>query len=141
MRTVSDGVSKTELVRLALVEVGEASHQELADFIERRHGVRIDPKFLPVVRASVRELERPARARQAARAVACRGGLADEDQVAYTVRGSGNAPGLRAGAADGAVERFLRPGRGRQRAEVRGRAGRVARGGQGSLGRGPAGKD
>ena len=65
---MNDNVSKTELVRLALAEVGEASHQELADFIERRHGVRIDPKFLPVVRASVRELEQLERARQAARA-------------------------------------------------------------------------
>ncbi len=61
-------VSKVELVRQALLELGEASTQELATYIEQRHGVRIDTRLIPVLRASVRGQEMLERARQASRA-------------------------------------------------------------------------
>ena len=64
----NDSVSKTALVREAVAELGESPAQDLASFIERRHGVRINPKFIPILRASVRELEHLERARQAAKA-------------------------------------------------------------------------
>ena len=63
-------LSKVELVRRALMELGEASSQEVAAFIQRRHGVRIDARFIPVVRASILELEMLEKTRQAARATA-----------------------------------------------------------------------
>jgi hypothetical protein len=62
------GLSKVEMVRQALMELGEASSQELAAFIEQRHGVLIEVRFLPLLRASVRGQEVLERARQTARA-------------------------------------------------------------------------
>src|SRR3954468_8904922 len=49
-------------------ELGDVSAHDLCAFIERRYGVRIDPRFLPVYRACirVREQEERARARAAA---------------------------------------------------------------------------
>jgi hypothetical protein len=64
------GLSKVELVRQALLELGEAFPQELATFIEQRHGVRIDARYIPIIRASILELEILEMIRQAARAAA-----------------------------------------------------------------------
>ena len=61
------GLSKVEMVRRALEELGEASSEKVSAFIERRHGVRIDARFIPIVRASILELEMLEKARQAAR--------------------------------------------------------------------------
>jgi len=61
-------LSKVEMVRQALLELGEASSQELTAFIEQRHGVRIETRIIPILRASVRGQEVLERARQAARA-------------------------------------------------------------------------
>jgi hypothetical protein len=61
------GLCKVEMVRRALSELGDAAPQELAALIERQHGVRIDPRFIPVVRASLLELEMLEKARQAGR--------------------------------------------------------------------------
>ena len=63
-------LSKVELVRRALTELGEASSQEVAAFIQQRHGIRMDARFIPVVRASILELEMLEKTRQAARAAA-----------------------------------------------------------------------
>lgn len=64
----NEELNKTVLVREALAELGrEAPIQELADLIERRHGVKIDPKFVPILRASVWELEHLEKARQEAK--------------------------------------------------------------------------
>jgi hypothetical protein len=84
------GLSKVELVRRALAELGEASPQEVAAFLERRHGVRIDARFIPFVRASVLEQEMLERARQAARAAAAKteGALAGPG----TATDAGNRP-------------------------------------------------
>jgi len=67
---MSDCVSKTVLVRQALTALGDnVPHQELAVFIEQRHGVKIDVKVIPILRASVRELEYLEKAREAAKLV------------------------------------------------------------------------
>src|SRR4051812_6329839 len=65
---MSTRVSKTVLVREALREVGEAPAQELTALIEQRHGVKINPKIIPLLRASVRELEHLEKVREAAKA-------------------------------------------------------------------------
>jgi hypothetical protein len=60
--------NKVEMVRQAMLELGEASSHELAAFIEQRHGVRIETRIMPILKASVRGQEVLERARQAARA-------------------------------------------------------------------------
>ncbi len=61
-------MDKLELVQLALREIGDASSEELSRFIEAAHGVRIEPKFIPLFKASLRDRLRLEAARQAARA-------------------------------------------------------------------------
>jgi hypothetical protein len=39
----------------------------LAAFLERRHGLKIDARFIPVLKASARDLERLEQARKAAK--------------------------------------------------------------------------
>jgi predicted SprT family Zn-dependent metalloprotease len=43
--------------RLAVAELGEAPAPKLSSFIERRFGIRIEPKFIPIFRASLLDLE------------------------------------------------------------------------------------
>ena len=61
-------MDKLELVRIALLELGDAPAQELSAFIEKKHGVRIEPRFIPQFTASIRDKLRLEAARQAARA-------------------------------------------------------------------------
>jgi len=48
---------KLELVRQALAELGDVSAEDLTAFIEQRHGLRIDPRYIPLMRASLRGRE------------------------------------------------------------------------------------
>jgi hypothetical protein len=61
-------MDKLEMVQVALRELGDVSAQELSAFIEEKHGARIDPKFIPIFKASIRDKLRLEVARQAARA-------------------------------------------------------------------------
>jgi len=61
-------MDRIELVQLALREIGDVSAQELSSFIEQKHGVKIEPKFVPIFRASIQDKVRLEAARQAARA-------------------------------------------------------------------------
>lgn len=61
-------MDKLELVQIALRELGDVSAQELSAFIEQKHGVKIEPKFIPVYKASLRDKLRLEAARQTARA-------------------------------------------------------------------------
>lgn len=61
-------VNQVEMVRQAVLELGEVSLQELAAFIQQRHGVRMEVRIIPILKASVRGQEVLERARQAARA-------------------------------------------------------------------------
>jgi hypothetical protein len=56
--------------RLAVTEIGEASAEQLASYIEQKYGVRIDPKFIPFFRATLLDRERQARLREASRTAA-----------------------------------------------------------------------
>jgi len=61
-------MDKLEMVRLAIRELGDVPAQELAGFIASRHGVKIEPKFIPIFKASLRDKLRLDAARQEARA-------------------------------------------------------------------------
>jgi len=61
-------MDKLELVQAALRELGDVSAQELSAFIEKKHGVKIDPKYIPVFTASIQNKLRLEAARRAARA-------------------------------------------------------------------------
>jgi hypothetical protein len=63
-----EAITKEEAVRLALAEIGEAPSADLAAFIEQRYGVRIDPNFIPIYKASVRDKKELEQARAKARA-------------------------------------------------------------------------
>jgi hypothetical protein len=56
-----------EAVRLALAELGDAPHQELAAFVYERFRVRIPPQFIPIAKASLQGLEHLQAARRAAK--------------------------------------------------------------------------
>ena len=56
-----------EAMRQALAELGDAPDADLAAFLERRHGLTIDARFVPVLKASARGLEQLEQARKAAR--------------------------------------------------------------------------
>jgi hypothetical protein len=57
-----------EMVQQAMAVKGEATSEEIVAFIEQWHGVRIEPKFIPIYRASIKDkqlLEEKRRAAQA----------------------------------------------------------------------------
>jgi hypothetical protein len=54
--------------RLAVTEIGEASAEQLASYIEQKYGVRIEPKFIPCFWATLVDRERQARLRETSRA-------------------------------------------------------------------------
>jgi hypothetical protein len=56
-----------ELFRRAVAEIGDASAVELSAHLQKKHGVKIEPAFIPVFKATLRDLERTARLRQDAR--------------------------------------------------------------------------
>jgi hypothetical protein len=62
-------VSKEEAVRLALKELGDVPAAELAAFIAQRFGLHIDPRFIPVFKASLKALEQLEQARARAKAL------------------------------------------------------------------------
>ena len=45
-------VTNIEMVQQAMAVRGEATSEEIAAFIERWHGVKIEAKFIPVFRAT-----------------------------------------------------------------------------------------
>jgi hypothetical protein len=53
-------MEKVEAVRLALAELGDVSVAELLWHIRERHGIAVDPKFVPVFRAMFRDKEQRA---------------------------------------------------------------------------------
>ena len=56
-----------ELFRLAVAEIGDASAEELSAHLENKHGVKIEPAFIPIFKATLQQLERTARVRQDAK--------------------------------------------------------------------------
>jgi len=50
-------MSKDEMVRLALESLGDASVENLAAFVEQKFGVKINPRYIPIFKASLRGKE------------------------------------------------------------------------------------
>jgi hypothetical protein len=59
-----------ELVQQAMAVKGEATSEEIAEFIERWHGVKIEPKFIPIYKASIRDKQMQEGKRREAKAMA-----------------------------------------------------------------------
>jgi hypothetical protein len=71
-RMGGNGISREEAVHRAILQLRGASDEELVAFVEREHGLKVDAKYLPIYRASLRAREYAevarARAREAASA-------------------------------------------------------------------------
>ncbi len=65
----SKNMNKEEALRVALRELGPVADQELTAFMEQRFGVKVRPQFMPLLKASLAEMERLERTRSAAKAV------------------------------------------------------------------------
>jgi hypothetical protein len=50
-------MTKVEMMRLALKELGEATSEEFSAYLEKTYNVKVEPKFISILRASVREKE------------------------------------------------------------------------------------
>jgi hypothetical protein len=63
-------MDKMEAFRRAVAEAGDACPAQLSSLIEQKYGVRIEPRFIPLFRATVKDLDELTRLRQAKRAAA-----------------------------------------------------------------------
>jgi hypothetical protein len=63
-------MDKMEAFRRAVAEWVYAPPEQLASLIERKYGVRIEPRYIALFRATVKDLEELNRLREAARAAA-----------------------------------------------------------------------
>src|SRR5262245_29191629 len=59
-------MDRMDAFRLAVAELGDAPAQKLSSFIERRFGIKIEPKFIPIFRASLLDLENLRRSKRIA---------------------------------------------------------------------------
>jgi hypothetical protein len=59
-----------ELFRRAVAEVGNVSAAELSAHLEKNHGVKIEPAFIPLFKATLEDLEKTTRLRQEAKPIA-----------------------------------------------------------------------
>ena len=76
----SGSLSKEEVVHRAIAQLGAVPDEELAAFVGREYGVRVEPRFVPVFRASLQAKQVLEQARARAREAV-----------------TNKAPGLRAG--------------------------------------------
>src|ERR1019366_1867075 len=53
-----------ELFRSAVAEIGDVSAAELSEHLEKKHGVKIEPAFIPLFKATMQDLERTNKLRQ-----------------------------------------------------------------------------
>jgi hypothetical protein len=60
-------MNRMEIFRQAFSELGDAPSQDLSSFIEQKYGVKIEPKFVPLFKATIRDMEKMTRQRQAAK--------------------------------------------------------------------------
>ncbi len=59
-----------DLFRQAVAEIGDAPAGEVSAHLEKKHGVTIEPAFIPVYRATLEQLERTGKLRQDAKPIA-----------------------------------------------------------------------
>jgi len=48
-------MSKIEAIRRTLLEIGDAAPEQLAAHMQSSYGVRIDPRYIPVLKATLRD--------------------------------------------------------------------------------------
>jgi hypothetical protein len=58
-----------ELFRRAVAEIGYVSAAELSAHLEKKHGVKIEPAFIPLFKATLQDLEKTNRIRQDAKPI------------------------------------------------------------------------
>ena len=63
-------MTKLEMVRQAVSVKGEATSGEISAFIEEWHGVKIEPKFIPIYRATIKDKQLLEEKRRPAEALA-----------------------------------------------------------------------
>ena len=59
-----------ELFRCAVAEIGYVSAAELSDHLEKKHGVKIEPAYIPLFKATLQDWERINKSRQEAKPIA-----------------------------------------------------------------------
>jgi hypothetical protein len=59
-----------ELFRRAVAEIGYVSAAELSAHLEKKHGVKIEPAFIPLFKATLQDLERTKNLRQDVKPIA-----------------------------------------------------------------------
>ena len=57
-------MDRMEAVRLALAEIGDVTAAELVMFVKDRYGVNVEPRIIPVIKATLRDKERMDAARR-----------------------------------------------------------------------------
>jgi hypothetical protein len=50
-------MNQAEALRLAMMELGDVSAEELAAFVRRAYGVTVRPQFVPVLKATLKDKE------------------------------------------------------------------------------------
>ena len=58
-----------DVFRRAVAEIGDVSAVELSAHLEKKHGVKIEPEFVPIYKATLKELERTDKLRQTAKPI------------------------------------------------------------------------
>ena len=58
-----------ELFRRAVAEIGDVSAADLSAHLEKKHGVKIEPAFIPLFKATLQDLEKMTRLRQDAKPI------------------------------------------------------------------------
>ncbi len=74
-------MTKLEMVQQALAVKGEITSEEIAEFIERWHGIQIEPKFIPLYKASLRDQSMLEEKRQAAQVLAAQKAAASKPEA------------------------------------------------------------
>ena len=58
-----------EVFRRAFAEIGEVSATHLSAYLEKKHGVKIEPAFIPLFKATLKDLEKANEIRQDAKPI------------------------------------------------------------------------
>ena len=58
-----------EAFRRTVAEIGYVSAAELSDHLEKKHGLKIEPAFIPLFRATLQDMERTNKLRQDAKPI------------------------------------------------------------------------
>jgi hypothetical protein len=73
-------MNQAEALRLAMMELGDASAEELAAHISTKYGVTVRPQFVPVLKATLKDKENLAEWRRKSQEAAAQAVAATEGQ-------------------------------------------------------------